>query len=97
MERGVDLPAGRSDLNALPPLDPATLRKNNLEFSVEMVNLSEMYAKSIREELDMTKEQLEKRHVGKRDPKRHLKDKAEELASLNILQNISMTIATSCF
>jgi 26S proteasome regulatory subunit N11 len=97
IERGVGLPAGRSDLNTLPPLDPALMRQKNLEHSDEMVKLSEMYAKSIREELDLTKEQLEKRHVGKRDPKRHLKDKSEELASLNILQNISTTIATSCF
>ena len=96
IERGVGLPAGRSDLNSLAPVPKEAWSKEVKAKTAEMVKLSEMYAKSIREELDMTPEQLEKRHVGKRDPKRHLKDQAEDLAALNILQSISTSLSTSC-
>lgn len=96
IERGVGMPAGRSDLNLLAPLPKENWSKDVKRMTAEMAKLSDLYAKSIREELEMTPEQLEKRHVGKRDPKRHLKDQAEELSSLNILQSISTSLTASC-
>lgn len=49
-----------------------------------MQKLAEQYTKSLREEQDMTAEQLKIRHVGKQDPKRHLEESVEELMTENI-------------
>ena len=94
IDKRVGVPAGRSDLNALIPSN--TWSKSNLDLMKELAKWSELYTKSVSEESEMSKEELENRHVGKRDPKRHLKTKAEELAALNILQVFSTSLLTNC-
>ncbi|KAH6561900.1 hypothetical protein BASA50_002088 [Batrachochytrium salamandrivorans] len=51
-----------------------------------MLSLSEAYNKSVQEEMTMTADQLQTRHVGKQDPKRHLEEKVEASMSSNIVQ-----------
>ena len=56
----------------------------------KMLKLAELYNKSVQEELTMTADELEARHVGKQDPKRHLKDVANEA----IQDNVEVTLKT---
>ena len=64
---------------------------------VRIAALAESYAKSIRDELTMTEDQLKVRHVGKQDPKRHLKEAADNLLSSNILQTVSLAVNSAAF
>lgn len=50
-----------------------------------MLALADLYNKSIIEEGVMDAQQLETRHVGKQDPKRHLQEGAEKAMSDNIV------------
>ena len=52
---------------------------NNEQKLTTLLSLTESYKKSVAEELVMTPEQLKVRHVGKQDPKRHLKEKTDDL------------------
>ena len=72
----------------LPTMEEHT--KQNVEMMKKMLKLSELYNKSVQEELTMTEEELQARHVGKQDPKRHLKDVANE----SIQDNVDVTLKT---
>jgi len=62
-----------------------------------MVQLAELYNKSVQEEETMTQEQLKTRHVGKQDPKRHLQEKVEDMMSSNIVQTLRTMTNTVIF
>jgi 26S proteasome regulatory subunit N11 len=49
-----------------------------------MLELAELYNKSVLEETTMTSDQLKTRHVGRQDPKRHLEDNIEKAMTNNI-------------
>jgi 26S proteasome regulatory subunit N11 len=58
--------------------------KENQERLEKMVGLAEQYEKRVKEENDLTKDELKTRYVGKVDPKKHL----EELGKRGIEENI---------
>jgi len=58
--------------------------KDNQERLEKMVGLAEQYEKRVKEENDLTKDELKTRYVGKVDPKKHL----EELGKRGIEENI---------
>jgi 26S proteasome regulatory subunit N11 len=61
-----------------------------------MHHYTDLYNKSIQEELVMTPEQLKTRHVGKQDPKRHLEEQVVDSMAGNLVQCLgSMLDATS--
>jgi 26S proteasome regulatory subunit N11 len=51
-----------------------------------MLSFSEQYNKSVIEESTMTAEELKTRHVGKKDPKKHLEDNVHKSMTSNIVQ-----------
>ena len=71
--------------------------KQNKKFSEEMVSLAQAYTKSIQEELKNTPEQLKLRHIGRKDPKKHLDEKASDIIAANVVTNVSTMIATLAF
>lgn len=50
-----------------------------------LVSLAEGYEKRVKEETELTKEQLKTRYVGKVDPKKHLEDVGQQLIEDNIV------------
>lgn len=50
-----------------------------------LVNLADGYEKRVKEETELTKEQLKTRYVGKLDPKKHLEDVGQQLIEDNIV------------
>jgi 26S proteasome regulatory subunit N11 len=50
-----------------------------------LVSLADGYEKRVREETELTKEQLKTRYVGKLDPKKHLEDVGQQLIEDNIV------------
>ena len=56
--------------------------KDRLE---RLVSLADGYEKRVKEETELTKEQLKTRYVGKLDPKKHLEDVGQELIEDNIV------------
>jgi len=62
-----------------------------------MLELAKDYAKSLEQEEHMTSDELVIKNVGKRDPKRHMEEKIEQLMSANILQNLGATLHAVCF
>lgn len=59
--------------------------KRNTERLQRLVGLSEGYEKRVKEETELTKEQLKTRYVGKVDPKKHLEDVGQQLIEDNIV------------
>lgn len=57
----------------------------NSERLQKLVGLSEGYEKRVKEETELTKEQLKTRYVGKVDPKKHLEDVGQQLIEDNIV------------
>lgn len=53
-----------------------------------MLSLAEQYNKSVQEETTLTAEQLQTRHVGKQDPKRHLEEAVEKAMGDQVVQNL---------
>lgn len=51
----------------------------------KLVGLAEGYEKRVKEETELTKEQLKTRYVGKVDPKKHLEDVGQQLIEDNIV------------
>ena len=51
-----------------------------------MKKLSEQYNKSIIESGTLNEQELKTRHVGKKDPKKHLEDGVHTAMSINIIQ-----------
>jgi 26S proteasome regulatory subunit N11 len=60
--------------------------EENEKIVKQMLKLSDAYNKSVVEESTMTKEQLATRHVGKKDPKKHLEDSVQKSMTSNIVQ-----------
>lgn len=75
----------------------ATHTCNNEQKLTGLLNLAESYKKSVAEELVFSTDQLKHRHVGKQDPKRHLKEKTDELVAANIVQSLGTMINTLSF
>lgn len=50
-----------------------------------LVSLAEGYEKRVKEETELTKDQLKTRYVGKLDPKKHLEDVGQQLIEDNIV------------
>ena len=59
--------------------------KRNKDRLERLVSLSENYEKRVKEETELSKEQLKTRYVGKLDPKRHLEDVGQQLIEDNIV------------
>ncbi|MCJ1251015.1 multicatalytic endopeptidase [Trapelia coarctata] len=57
----------------------------NEEKLKRLVDLAEGYEKRVKEETELTKEQLKTRYVGKLDPKKHLEDVGQQLIEDNIV------------
>lgn len=70
---------------------------NNEQKLQGIVALTEAYKKSVAEEITMAPEQLKHRHVGRQDPKRHLKTKTDDLIASNTLQHLGTIINSACF
>lgn len=51
----------------------------------KLVSLAEGYQKRVKEETELTKEQLKTRYVGKVDPKKHIETVGQELIEDNIV------------
>jgi len=51
----------------------------------KLVGLAEGYEKRVKEETELTKDQLKTRYVGKVDPKKHLEDVGQQLIEDNIV------------
>lgn len=60
----------------------ATKNKDRLN---QLVSLADGYEQRVKEETELTKEQLKTRYVGKLDPKKHLEDVGRELIEDNIV------------
>ncbi|RWS21652.1 26S proteasome non-ATPase regulatory subunit 14-like isoform X2, partial [Leptotrombidium deliense] len=71
--------------------------ESNSKIVKEMVELAKDYNKKVEDEDRFTKEQLEVRNVGKRDPKRHLEEKVDVLMTNNIDQCLSAMISNVVF
>lgn len=50
-----------------------------------LVGLAEGYEKRVKEETELTKDQLKTRYVGRVDPKKHLEDLGQQLIEDNIV------------
>ncbi|KAI4190009.1 MAG: hypothetical protein LQ346_005007 [Caloplaca aetnensis] len=59
--------------------------ERNGERLKRLVGLAEGYEKRVKEETELTKEQLKTRYVGKLDPKKHLEDVGQQLIEDNIV------------
>ncbi|KAL7904038.1 Mov34 domain-containing protein [Trichoderma velutinum] len=70
---------------ALEMDDFRTEGQKNKERLQRLVSLSDGYEKRVKEETELTKEQLKTRYVGKLDPKKHLEDVGQELIEDNIV------------
>ncbi|KIV87039.1 26S proteasome regulatory subunit rpn11 [Exophiala sideris] len=60
-------------------------RKRNEEGLKQLVHLAEGYERRVREENELTPEQLKTRYVGKVDPKKHIEDVGQRLIEDNIV------------
>jgi 26S proteasome regulatory subunit N11 len=69
----------------------------NSESIKKMLELTELYNRSVLEETSLTSEQLATRHVGKQDPKRHLEDKVQDIMCQNIIQTLGTMIDAETF
>jgi len=63
----------------------------------EMLDLATKYHKALEEEETMTPEQLAIKHVGKRDPKRHLEEAVNVVMTKNIVQCLGAMLHTVVF
>lgn len=57
----------------------------NADRMKQLVSLAEGYGKRVKEETELTKEQLKTRYVGKVDPKKHIEDLGKQLIEDNIV------------
>ncbi|KAJ5628969.1 multicatalytic endopeptidase [Penicillium lividum] len=58
---------------------------HNVDQMKQLVHLAEGYEKRVKEETELTKEQLKTRYVGKVDPKKHIEDVSQQLIEDNIV------------
>lgn len=61
----------------------------NADAARSMVRIAEQYTQRIREEKELTEEQLQTRYVGKQDPKKHLADTADKRIEENVVSVMS--------
>ncbi|KAL5264929.1 hypothetical protein ACHWQZ_G005876 [Mnemiopsis leidyi] len=87
----------KSWMEGLKLEDFKTHETNNETTMKEMLELAKNYSKSIEEEDTMTAEQLAIKHVGKRDPKRHLEEHVDLLMTNNITQCLGSMLSTVTF
>ncbi|CBF77398.1 proteasome regulatory particle lid subunit RPN11 [Aspergillus nidulans FGSC A4] len=59
--------------------------QHNVDRMKQLVNLAEGYEKRVKEETELTKDQLKTRYVGKVDPKKHIEDVSQQLIEDNIV------------
>ncbi|KAL4735312.1 JAB1/Mov34/MPN/PAD-1 ubiquitin protease-domain-containing protein [Aspergillus similis] len=59
--------------------------QHNIDRMKQLVNLAEGYEKRVKEETELTKDQLKTRYVGKVDPKKHIEDVSQQLIEDNIV------------
>lgn len=57
-----------------------------------MLHLAQLYTASVKEESTMTPQQLATRHVGKRDPKRHLEESVDRAMGGMVTQGLGMGV-----
>jgi len=69
----------------------------NQKTVAEMLDLATKYHKALEEEETMTPEQLAIKHVGKRDPKRHLEEAVNIVMTKNIVQCLGAMLHTVVF
>lgn len=62
-----------------------------------LVGLAEAYGKGLKAEIGMSEEELKVRHVGKQDPKRHLKERCEGLIGDNVVQTLGSMLNAATF
>ena len=67
------------------PTSFAGERKKTEDGLQRLVDLADGYEKRVREENELTKEQLKTRYVGKVDPKKHIEDVGQQLIEDNIV------------
>lgn len=67
------------------PTSFSTERKKTEDGLQKLVDLAEGYEKRVREENELSKEQLKTRWVGKIDPKKHIEDVGQQLIEDNIV------------
>ena len=70
---------------ALTMPDFATSGQHTEESLQKLVSLADGYQKRVKEETELTKEQLKTRYVGKVDPKKHIETVGQELIEDNIV------------
>lgn len=87
----------KSWIEGLKLEDYKTHEVSNEETMKSMLDLAKNYSKSIEEEDIMTAEQLAIKHVGKRDPKRHLEETVDLLMTNNITQCLGSMLSTVTF
>ncbi|KAJ5132219.1 26S proteasome regulatory subunit RPN11 [Penicillium atrosanguineum] len=59
--------------------------QHNVDQMKQLVTLAEGYEKRVKEETELSKEQLKTRYVGKVDPKKHIEDVSQQLIEDNIV------------
>ncbi|OJJ03607.1 hypothetical protein ASPVEDRAFT_134420, partial [Aspergillus versicolor CBS 583.65] len=59
--------------------------QHNVDRMKQLVNLAEGYEKRVKEETELSKDQLKTRYVGKVDPKKHIEDVSQQLIEDNIV------------
>jgi len=70
---------------ALEMNDFRTEGERNKDRLKKLVSLAEGYEKRVKEESELTKDQLKTRYVGKVDPKKHIEDIGQQLIEDNIV------------
>jgi 26S proteasome regulatory subunit N11 len=70
---------------------------DNLEAVKHMVKLAEQYTARVKEEQELSEDQLKTRYVGKQDPKKHLEDTVNERLEENIVQLLASNVNTVSF
>ncbi|KAJ5609736.1 multicatalytic endopeptidase [Penicillium herquei] len=59
--------------------------QHNVDQMKQLVSLAEGYEKRVKEETELSKDQLKTRYVGKVDPKKHIEDVSQQLIEDNIV------------
>ncbi|GAA5997688.1 proteasome regulatory particle lid subunit RPN11 [Rhodotorula paludigena] len=69
------------------------MKSSNEESIKRMLSLAQTYTASVKEEAELTPQQLKTRHVGKQDPKRHLEEAVEKAMGDSILQSLGTMLS----
>jgi 26S proteasome regulatory subunit N11 len=77
--------------------DYSTHEHDNLEAVKQMVKLADQYTSRVKEEKELSEDQLKTRYVGKQDPKKHLEDTVNERLEENIVSLLAGNADTVSF